>query len=63
MIRGRLLRVQVLADAVAAASVEEFRPRLRDEVHLDAVRADRLAVVHGTVQPAGVGLWLRDGTR
>ena len=29
---------------------------------LDAVRADLLQVVHGTLQPTSAGLWLRDGS-
>jgi hypothetical protein len=48
----------------AARTVEDFRLRLRDEVHLDAVRDDLLAVVRRTVQPEAAGLWLRkDGVR
>ena len=41
--------------------VEQFRLRLRDEVALDAVSDDLLAVVRQTVQPDGAGLWLRAG--
>lgn len=44
-------------------TMEDFRRRLRDEVDLAVVRADLLRVVEGTLQPAGVGIWLRDGAR
>jgi hypothetical protein len=43
----------------AAQTVDQFRLRLRDEVDLDAVRDDLLAVVRSTVQPEAAGLWLR----
>lgn len=40
-------------------TLEEFRLRLREEVDLDAVRTDLLAVVEQAVQPRSLGLWLR----
>ena len=43
----------------AAAAVEDFQHRLRQEVDLDAVTADLLGVVGRTVQPASATLWLR----
>lgn len=44
----------------AERTVAEFTRTLRDEVDLDAVRSDLLRVVDGAVQPATVGLWLRE---
>lgn len=44
----------------AAQTLDEFGLRLRDEVELDLVQADILGVLHRTVQPAHVGLWLKD---
>jgi MFS family permease len=43
----------------AARTVEEFSVRLRDEVDLDALSAELLAVVDQTIQPTRASLWLR----
>ena len=45
----------------AVRTVETFSLVLRDQVDLDALAADLLAVVQQTMQPARAGLWLRDG--
>jgi hypothetical protein len=43
----------------AARTVEGFAARLRDQVDLDALRAELLTVVDQTVQPTQASLWLR----
>ena len=40
-------------------TVDAFAGRLRDEVDADQVSDDLLTVIRDTVQPTGVGLWLR----
>jgi hypothetical protein len=45
----------------AGRTVEAFTQRLREEIDLQTVRADLLAVVAQTVQPTSASLWLRSG--
>jgi hypothetical protein len=47
----------------AERTLDEFGVRVRDEVALDAVRADLLDAVRETVQPAHASVWLRDSGR
>jgi hypothetical protein len=44
----------------AARTIDAFSARLREEIDLDSLRYEMLAVVHETMQPAGVSLWLRE---
>jgi hypothetical protein len=43
----------------AAKTVQAFSTRLRDEVDLDTLSAELLAVVDQTMQPTAVSLWLQ----
>jgi hypothetical protein len=47
----------------AARTVEAFTVRLRDQVDLDALSAELLAVVDRTMQPVGASMWLRPPAR
>jgi hypothetical protein len=43
----------------AARTVEAFAARLRDQVDLDGLHGELLAVVDQTMQPTRASLWLR----
>jgi hypothetical protein len=43
----------------AARTIEGFSARLRDEVDLDTLSTELLAVVDQTMEPTRVSLWLR----
>jgi hypothetical protein len=43
----------------ATRTVDAFAARLREQVDLDALQAELLAVVDQTVQPTRASLWLR----
>ena len=59
-------RIQVVVDRRfnrrkynAAETIELFSARLRDQVDLDTLSTELLAVVDQTVQPTRASLWLR----
>jgi hypothetical protein len=54
---GRFNRARYDADQTIAT----FAGRLQDAVDLDAARADLLAAVHDTLEPAGTWVWLAGG--
>jgi hypothetical protein len=43
----------------AAHTIDAFSGRLRDQIDLDTLRYELLAVVHETMQPADATVWLR----
>lgn len=43
----------------AQAAVNGFSERMREQIDLDALRQELLAVVAGTVQPTHASVWLR----
>jgi hypothetical protein len=47
----------------AAKTIEAFTARLREELDLDALSTELLAVVDQTMQPTQASLWLRPSTR
>jgi hypothetical protein len=47
----------------AAQTIEAFATRLRDQIDLDALSAELLAVVGQTMEPTQVSLWLRPSTQ
>jgi peptidoglycan/LPS O-acetylase OafA/YrhL len=47
----------------AAKTVEAFSARLRDEVDLDSLSTELLAVVDQTIQPTSASLWLRQSAK
>jgi hypothetical protein len=46
----------------AAKTVDAFSVRLRDELDLDTLSTELLAVVDQTMQPTTASLWLRPAT-
>jgi hypothetical protein len=47
----------------AAQTIQAFSTRLRQQVDLDTLTAELLAVVDQTMQPTRVSLWLRPSPR
>ena len=47
----------------AAKTIQAFSARLREELDLDTLSAELLAVVETTMQPTTASLWLRPSAR
>jgi hypothetical protein len=47
----------------AATTIEAFSARLREQVDLDTLSVELLAVVDQTMQPAAASLWLRSSAQ
>jgi hypothetical protein len=47
----------------ATATVDRFADRLRDQIDLDALNTELLAVVQTTVRPAHANVWIRPADR
>ena len=47
----------------AAKTIQAFSTRLRDQIDLDTLSAELLAVVDQTMEPTRVSLWLRPSPR
>jgi hypothetical protein len=47
----------------AAATITAFSARLRQEIDLEALTAELLAVVDQTMEPTTVSLWLRPSAK
>jgi hypothetical protein len=45
--------------ADAAKTIQAFSTRLRDQIDLDTLSTELLAVINQTMQPTRVSLWLR----
>ena len=63
-------RIQVVVDRRfnrrgynATKTIEAFSGRLREQVDLDTLSAELLAVVHQTMQPTTASLWLRQSAK